>query len=196
MPLGKSGGSPAPEGRRIARPASSSPGRRSAPPSRASSSASSPRVTARPPPMARAPSRRPPPSRGPRPRRRRRSRSRGSRTRGARPRAEVRSGTTPVQEAETKRTRRGAPGPHVVRFELDGAYVRGLRALLALGHVVLDLLVLLQVAETLTGDRAEMHEHVGGTVVRSDEAEALLGAEPLHGSDCHVRSLLSFAVRA
>src|SRR5215217_9220262 len=97
---------------------------------------------------------------------------------------------------QTQRTRRGCAGSSWRSIELDGANVRGLRALLALGHVVLDLLVLLQIAETLTGDRAEMHEHVGGAVVRSDEAEALLGAEPLHGSDCHVRSLLSFAVGA
>ena len=93
---------------------------------------------------------------------------RSARREELRPRAEVRSGITPVQSGKRR-------GPDAVRRVLmsfgsnsDGANVRGLRALLALGHVVLDLLVLLQVAETLTGDRAEMHEHVGGTVVRSD----------------------------
>src|SRR4249920_330569 len=162
--------------------------RRSAPPSRASFSSASPRGTTRLPRPRMPPGRshRSPGRRSPR-----------GRTRGARPRREVQPGVSRACEGRKDR------GPDAVRrvliafgSELDGANVRGLRALLALGHVVLHLLVLLQVAETLTGDRAEMHEHVGGTVVRSDESEALLGAEPLHGSDCHVRSLLPFAVRA
>src|SRR4029453_17468198 len=67
------------------------------------------------------------------------------------------------------------------------AKVRRLGALRALRHVELDLLVLLQVLVALAGDRAEVHEHVGA-VRLGDEAEALLGAEPLHGSSCHCNS--------
>src|SRR4249919_3551477 len=159
MPLAKSAGSPAREGRRIARP----------------------------------PRTRMPRGRGPRNRRRR---SRRDRTRGARPRREVGPASSRACEGGNAEDPTRCAGSSSRSIELDGSNVRGLRALLALGHVVLHLLVLLQVAETLTGDRAEMHEHVGGTVVRSDESETLLGAEPLHGSDCHVRSLLPFAVRA
>ena len=92
----------------------------------------------------------------------------------------------------------GGAGPFVyssVKIS-DGSDVCGLRALLPCSHVVLDPLVLLEVAVTLSGDRAEMNEHIRAAIFRSDEAEPLLGAEPLHGTCCHVRSLLPFAVRA
>src|SRR5438874_5707995 len=56
----------------------------------------------------------------------------------------------------------------------DRPNVGGLRALLALGNVELDLLVLLQVPVPRASDRAEVHEHVGAAVVLGDEAEALL----------------------
>jgi hypothetical protein len=78
----------------------------------------------------------------------------------------------------------------------DGSDVCGLRAFLPSSHVVLDPLVLLEVSVALSGDRAEMNEHIRAAIFRSDEAEPLLGAEPLHGTCCHVRSLLPFAVRA
>src|SRR6266536_3892596 len=95
------------------------------------------------------------------------------------------------------RRARLAPGPRGTSEDaLDGANVRGLGALLPLAHVVLDPLVLVEVTVPVAADRAEMHEHVGGAVLWSDEAEALLRAEPLHGSSCHVRSLLPFAVPA
>src|SRR5439155_24957443 len=67
----------------------------------------------------------------------------------------------------------------------DGPDVRGLGALLALGEVELDLLVLLQVPVARARDGAEMHEHVGAAVVLGDEAEPLLGVEPLHGACAH-----------
>src|SRR3954453_836140 len=43
--------------------------------------------------------------------------------------------------------------------------VRARRSLRALRHLVLDILALLQVTIATTRDRAEMHEHVGPTVV-------------------------------
>src|SRR5262245_41063686 len=78
----------------------------------------------------------------------------------------------------------------------DGPDVRGLRALLALTEVVLDLLGFIQVAVPITGDRAEVYEHICAAIVRSDEAEALLRAEPLHGSSCHCDPSFLPAVRA
>src|SRR5581483_6481330 len=85
---------------------------------------------------------------------------------------------------------RRVPAPRVFARS-DRTDVRRLGALLPLRDVVLHPLVLLEVAVALAGDRAEVHEHVGAAVLRSDEAEALLAAEPLHGSSCHVHSLLS-----
>jgi hypothetical protein len=82
------------------------------------------------------------------------------------------------------------------------AYVARLRAFLALRDVVLDLLVILEVSVTLTRDRAEVHKHVCAAVLGSDESEALLRAEPFHGSSCHYdpsflrRPGLGAAVRA
>src|SRR5436190_14934521 len=68
----------------------------------------------------------------------------------------------------------------------DGrADVARLETLLALGHVELDLLVLLEIPVARARDRAEMHEDVRATVVLGDEAEALLAVEPLHGSCAH-----------
>src|SRR5919204_6845052 len=78
----------------------------------------------------------------------------------------------------------------------DGSDVRGLRALLALPQVVLDLLGLIEVAVPISGDRAEVHEHICAAVVRSDEAETLLRAEPLHGSCCHCDPSFLVALRA
>src|SRR2546430_8623313 len=73
---------------------------------------------------------------------------------------------------------------------LAGTDVRGLRAFLALRHLVGHLLPLVEVPEILTSDRAEVHERICAAVVGRDEAEALLGAETLDGGCCHVRSLL------
>src|SRR5207344_2218529 len=95
---------------------------------------------------------------------------------------------TKESEMAAARTR---SGHHLLSGLLgDDADVAGLRAFLALRHVELDLLVLLQVAEPVACDRAVVHEDVGATVVLGDEAEALLAVEPLHSSCSHVLFLL------
>src|SRR5712691_91899 len=106
-----------------------------------------------------------------------------SRNRGRRPRT-----TPPTLEQEEGEAMRPPLLP--VRISLGGTNVCGLRALLALRHLVGHLLPLIEVPETLTRYRAEVHEHVSAAVVGRDEPEALLGAEPLDGACCHVRSLL------
>ena len=52
--------------------------------------------------------------------------------------------------------------------------------------VELDLLRFLQAAVAAAGDRAEVREHVGGTVIGSDETESLLGVEPFDGAGGHI----------
>src|SRR4029079_7758676 len=66
----------------------------------------------------------------------------------------------------------------------DRSQVRGLGALLPLGHVELDLLVLLEVPVAGSRDRREVDEHVRATLL-GDEAIPLLGVEPLHDAGCH-----------
>src|SRR5215470_6621760 len=68
-------------------------------------------------------------------------------------------------------------------------------ALLALGDLELNPLVLLQSAVAARLDRAEVHEHIGSATVHGDEAEALLGVEPFDGSLRHL-SLLHEGVPA
>src|SRR4029453_4129211 len=77
-----------------------------------------------------------------------------------------------------------------VRLGLLGnrLHARGLRALLTLRDLELDLLSFVEVLVSLAGDGAEVHEHIGATVIGSDEAVALLGAEPLHGPSRHTQS--------
>jgi hypothetical protein len=53
-------------------------------------------------------------------------------------------------------------------------------ALRALRHVELDALVLVERTVAVSRDRRVVHEDVGAAAVLSDEAEALLGVEPLH----------------
>src|SRR5439155_18798562 len=65
-----------------------------------------------------------------------------------------------------------------------GAYVGGLWTLGPVDHVELDLLVLVEVAEPLALDGAEVDEHVG-SVRAGDEPVPLLLAEPLHGAGGH-----------
>src|SRR5689334_16544949 len=60
-----------------------------------------------------------------------------------------------------------------------------LRALLALGDLELDPLVLLQSAVPARLDGREVDEHVSTPAVDGDEAEALVCVEPLHGSLRH-----------
>src|SRR3989440_1709843 len=71
----------------------------------------------------------------------------------------------------------------------DGADVRGLRTLRALGDVELDPLVLLQATEAAGADRREVGEHVRATTIRGDEPETLIRVEPLHRTGRHVFSL-------
>src|SRR5215813_14378427 len=85
-----------------------------------------------------------------------------------------------------------ARGPERIRGRgpclvvLDGANLLRLGALLALGDLKLDPLVLLQRAVAARLDGGEVHEHVRSAAVDSDEAEALFGVEPLDGSLRHV----------
>src|SRR5260370_42564918 len=74
------------------------------------------------------------------------------------------------------------------------ANVLSLRALRTLGDVELDLLVLVQRLVTLRLDRRVVHENVVAAVLLRDEAETLLGVEPLHGALSHC-SLLLFGAR-
>src|SRR5687767_10419534 len=64
----------------------------------------------------------------------------------------------------------------------DAANVVSLRALLALGDVVLDLLALGELAVAAARDGRVVHEDVSAAVVLLDEAEAFFGVEPLHGT--------------
>src|SRR4051794_487317 len=79
-------------------------------------------------------------------------------------------------------------GPPFAERGSERADVLRLGALLALGDVELHLLVLVEAAEAARRDRREMGEDVGAAVVRGDEAEALVGVEPLHGTCSHVCS--------
>src|SRR5262245_28519307 len=60
-----------------------------------------------------------------------------------------------------------------------GAFVSGL-------GLVRDLGALIERAKAVAGDRALVDEQVLRAVIGGDEAEALLVAEPLHGSTGHV----------
>ena len=60
----------------------------------------------------------------------------------------------------------------------------------ALAQLVLDLRALGEGAEAVAGDRREMDERVLAPVIGSDEAEALLVAEPLHDTGSHLTALL------
>src|SRR3954471_16457836 len=71
---------------------------------------------------------------------------------------------------------------------LDDAHVLGLRALLTLAQLELDLGALRERAEPVALDRAEVDERVSPAVIGSDEAEPLLVAEPLHDTSCHLYS--------
>src|SRR6185437_1765212 len=60
------------------------------------------------------------------------------------------------------------------------------RLFAALGDdVVGHALALIEGAHARTLHRADVHEHVARSVRRSDEAEALLRIEELHGTCCH-----------
>ena len=67
----------------------------------------------------------------------------------------------------------------------DGGDVLSLRALGALGDVELDALGLVKRTVAVRLDGRVVDEHVRSATVLSDESEALLGVEPLHGALCH-----------
>src|SRR5215211_345932 len=69
--------------------------------------------------------------------------------------------------------------------DLDDPDVGCLRALAGLAQLVLDLRALRERAEAVTRDTREVHERVLPPVVRGDEPEALLVAEPLDDTSCH-----------
>src|SRR5689334_23047795 len=69
----------------------------------------------------------------------------------------------------------------------ERADVLRLRALRTLGYVELDLLVLVEGLVALRLDRGVVNEDVVAAVLLGDEAEALLGVEPLNGALSHAR---------
>src|SRR3954447_26091819 len=79
---------------------------------------------------------------------------------------------------------------------LDDRDVDGLRALVAVLGVVGDPRALGEGAEAVAIDPRVVDEEVLAALVRSDEAESLLVAEPLHGSGSHCVSCPSRDVRA
>src|SRR3954469_21296906 len=69
---------------------------------------------------------------------------------------------------------------------LERLHVRRIRALGPGLGVVADLRALRERLEAAPGDGAVVHEQVLALIVGRDEPEALLVAEPLHGSGCHL----------
>src|SRR4051812_14506220 len=77
--------------------------------------------------------------------------------------------------------------PDLRARELRGdGHVCGLRALLALLGLELDLRALGERPVAAALDRAEVHEQVLPAVVRRDEPVTLVCVEPLDGSGCHI----------
>src|SRR5688500_1755198 len=85
--------------------------------------------------------------------------------------------------------RRPVTGPAVklrgTRCRLERLDVRGVGALGADLSLVADLRALGERLEAVAGDARVVHEQVLALIVGRDEAEALVVAEPLHGSGCH-----------
>src|SRR5437870_4200771 len=79
---------------------------------------------------------------------------------------------------------------------LDERDVDGLRALVAVLGVVGDPRALGEGAEAVGVDARVVDEEVLAALVRRDEAEALLVAEPLHGSGSHMSRIPPRDVRA
>lgn len=71
------------------------------------------------------------------------------------------------------------------RVALERADVLSLGTLGALGDLELHLLVLVERLVAARRDRGVVSEHIRGSVVGSDEAEALFSVEPLDGACCH-----------
>src|SRR5207247_8413372 len=84
------------------------------------------------------------------------------------------------------------PGRGCGTFRSDGSAdpdVARLRPLGAVFDLVLHPHSLVQALEALAADRAEVDEHVLAAIVLRDEAVALVVAEPLDGSGCHLYHL-------
>src|SRR5690349_11635353 len=103
--------------------------------------------------------------------------------------ASVSAGSTPRSANELFMKPFVAPLGGAEWVALDSADVDRLRALVALLGVVGDLCSLVQRAVALALDGAVMDEEVLALVIRRDEAVALLIAEPLDCSGCHVSYL-------
>src|SRR5436190_2926845 len=88
-----------------------------------------------------------------------------------------------------------ATGMHVAPL-LDERDVDGLRALVAVLGVVGDPRALGEGAEAVGVDARVVDEEVLAALVRCDEAEALLVAEPLHGSGSHMSCIPPRDLRA
>ena len=73
----------------------------------------------------------------------------------------------------------------------DQMYVGGLWPLRALAELVLDLRTLSERAEPVTLNGGEVDERILTAVVRGDEPEALLVAEPLHDTGSQSQHLLT-----
>src|SRR6187551_3042492 len=90
----------------------------------------------------------------------------------------------------TTRTTHEAPpsrvGPRNVGSGSESPDVLRLGALGALGDVELNLLVLVEGLVALRLNRRVVHEDVVAAVLLRNEAETLLGVEPLHGALSHV----------
>src|SRR5437667_12819267 len=71
--------------------------------------------------------------------------------------------------------------------DADGACLRSLRTLL---NFVLHFRPFGEALVPLAADRAVMDEDVLASIVLRDEAVALVVAEPLHGSGCHIYTSL------
>jgi aminoacyl-tRNA hydrolase len=104
-------------------------------------------------------------------------------------------GTTHNMTLRRAGSESGPPQLVVARFSrgrsLQRAQGLGLRALLALSHLELHALVLIQSPVAAgVGDRGEVDEDVSSTPVGRDETVALLCVEPLHSSLRHAVSLL------
>src|SRR5436309_15665687 len=82
-----------------------------------------------------------------------------------------------------RRTANAARRSNELREEV---HVRGLRALVALLSLVLDLRALGERPVAAALDRAEVHEQVLATLIRGDEPVTLVRVEPLDSSGCHL----------
>src|SRR4051794_36785432 len=82
-----------------------------------------------------------------------------------------------------------------LRPRLERGHVDGFGSLVASFGVIGDLRALGQRLEAVRVDAGVVDEQVLATLVRRDEAEALVVVEPLDGSGCHVISSTALCLR-